>query len=164
MTISDRILSEGAKKNIQEYANNSTWQEADDWLTRKQKHRDTRSRNIQMKSAEPYPGTLVPTVWDYECHDSDEEDKTLTTEELSIHTPPASPGLIKRIYSAPEDKQMFEKKAAWLEECYKKAGFDGFYATHELATITYIVKSNYANDRQALLVLQEENEYEGNRD
>jgi hypothetical protein len=65
-----------------------------------------------MKSAELYFGTLVSTVWDYECYDSDEEDETLTIEELSIYILPASPGLIKRIYSAPKDKQMFEKKAA----------------------------------------------------
>jgi hypothetical protein len=58
-------------------------------ITRQYEPQDER---IVERSDTPHPGTRVPNVWEFQEPDSnEEEDKTLSLQELAIHTPPASP-------------------------------------------------------------------------
>jgi hypothetical protein len=53
-----------------------------------------------VRTPTPHPGTKVPTVWDDEGSNKENwdpaMDRALTPEELAIHTPPASPKLVRQ--------------------------------------------------------------------
>ena len=61
----------------------------DDWSPRKE--------SPACRPSTPHPGNRVPGCWDNESDQEDQEkERILTLEELSIHTPPASPKLVRQ--------------------------------------------------------------------
>jgi hypothetical protein len=73
-----------------------------------------------VRSPTPHPGTRIPTVWDDEGSDKENEDpamdRALTPAELAIHTPPASPKLVRQNATIGQDKDWVTQ----AEEEYRK--------------------------------------------